>query len=156
MRQKISRLSLEVVVRQIQQTTTSNELPSVEEEKQLRDLVDAKASLEVIMGKLHKSVDAVQKKCVRLGLEVDGDAKKIKASSTSSSGLKLPAELPSVEEALKDLVKVKAPIDVIAGKLSRKPDDVIIKCKRLKLDVVVAKGYTTTTIKLILFCFMFW
>ena len=76
MRQKISRLSLEVVVRQIQQTTTSNELPSVEEEKQLRDLVDAKASLEVIMGKLHKSVDAVQKKCVRLGLEVVGDAKK--------------------------------------------------------------------------------
>ena len=64
MRQKIRRLRLEVVVRQIQQTTTSNELPSVEEEKQLRDLV------EVIMGKLHKSVDAVQKKCVRLGLEV--------------------------------------------------------------------------------------
>ena len=108
------------------------------------------------MVKLHKSVDAVQKKCVRLGLEVDGDAKKIMAPS-SSSGLKLPAELPSVEEALKDLVKVKAPIDVIAGKLSRKPDAVIIKCKRLKLEVVVAKGYTptTTTTKLILSCIMF-
>ena len=76
-------------------------MPSVEEEKQLRDLVDAKASLEVIMGKMHKSMDSVQKKCVRLGLEVvDGDAKKIMAPS-SSSGLKLPAELPSVEEALK-------------------------------------------------------
>ena len=74
--EQLKRLELEVVVRQIQQTTTSNELPSVEEEKQLRDLVDAKASLEVIMAKLHKSVDAVQKKCVRLGLEVDGDAKK--------------------------------------------------------------------------------
>ena len=44
------------------------------------------------------------------------------------------------EKQLKDLVKVKAPIDVIAGKLSRKPDAVIIKCKRLKLEVVVAKG----------------
>ncbi len=80
----------------------------VEEEKQLREmvqeLVDAKASLEVIMVKLHKSVDAVQKKCARLGLEVVDDAKKIRASSTSSSGLKLPAELPSVEEALKKLV----------------------------------------------------
>ena len=65
---------------------------SVEEEKQLRDLVDAKASLEVIMGKMHKSMDSVQKKCVRLGLEVEGgDAKKIRAPS--SSGLKLPAEL---------------------------------------------------------------
>ena len=57
----------------------------------------------------------------------------------------MPKELPSVEEALKDLVKVKAPIDVIAGKLSRKPDAVIIKCKRLKLEVVVAKPYTPTT-----------
>ena len=49
------------------------------------------------------------------------------------------------EKQLKDLVKVKAPIDVIAGKLSRKPDAVMIKCKRLKLEVVVARGYTTTT-----------
>ena len=85
MRQKISSFRLVVVVRQIQHTTTSNELPSVEEEKQL-----------------------------------------------------------------KDLFKVKVPIDVIAGKLSRKPDAVIIKCKRLKLEVVVAKGYTSTAIKFIL------
>ena len=60
MRQKIRHLRL-VVVRQIQQTTTSNELPSVEEEKQLRELVDAKASLEVIMVKMHKSMDSVKK-----------------------------------------------------------------------------------------------
>ena len=75
---------------------------SVEEEKQLRELVEAKAPLTVIMAKLHKSVDSVQKKCARLGLEVDGDAKKNRAPS-SSFGLKLPAELPSVEEALKML-----------------------------------------------------
>ncbi len=76
---------------------------SVDEEKQLKEFVEAKAPLEVIMVKLHKSMDAIQKKCVRLGLEVVGDAKKNRASSTSSSGLKLPAELPSVEETLKDL-----------------------------------------------------
>ena len=33
----IARLGLEVVARQIQQPTTSNELPSIEEEKQLRN-----------------------------------------------------------------------------------------------------------------------
>ena len=44
MRQKISRLRLVVVVRQIQQTTTSNELPSVE--KALQKLNDALVSLE--------------------------------------------------------------------------------------------------------------
>jgi hypothetical protein len=43
MRQKISRLRLAVVVRQIQQTTTSNELPSVEEA--LNDLVEAETSI---------------------------------------------------------------------------------------------------------------
>ena len=44
MRQKISRLRLKVVVRQIQQTTTSNELPSVEEA--LKILVAAMKALE--------------------------------------------------------------------------------------------------------------
>ena len=89
MRQKIMRLRLEVVGAKGYMSTTSiampKELPSVEEEKQLRELVDAKASLEVIMVKMHKSMDSVKKKCVRLGLEVvDGDAKKIMAPSSSS------------------------------------------------------------------------
>ena len=50
MRLKISCLRLVVVVRQIQQTTTSNELPSVEEA--LKDLVEAKTPLSVIAKKL--------------------------------------------------------------------------------------------------------
>jgi hypothetical protein len=49
MRQKISRLRLAVVVRQIQQTTT-NKLPSVEEA--LKGLVEAKTPLSVIAKKL--------------------------------------------------------------------------------------------------------
>ena len=38
-KKKISRLKLVVVVRQIQQTTTSNELPSVEDENRLKQPV---------------------------------------------------------------------------------------------------------------------
>lgn len=34
---------------------------------------------------------------------------------------------------------------MIAAKLGCRPDAVMIKCKRLKIEVVVAKGYTTTT-----------
>jgi hypothetical protein len=51
------------------------------------------------------------------------------------------------EKQLKELIEAKTPIDVIAVKLNRQPDAVMIKCKRLKLklEVVVAKSYTTTT-----------
>jgi hypothetical protein len=51
------------------------------------------------------------------------------------------------EKQLKELIEAKTPIDVIAVKLNRQPDAVLIKCKRLKLklEVVVAKSYTTTT-----------
>jgi hypothetical protein len=87
------------------------------------------------MGKLHKSVDAVQKKCVRLGLEVvDGGAKKIRAPS-SSSGLKLPVELPSVEEALKGLVEAKTPLSVVAKKLGVSEESACAKIRRLELVV---------------------
>ncbi|MCW4024940.1 MAG: hypothetical protein NWF01_07900 [Candidatus Bathyarchaeota archaeon] len=73
---------------------------SPEQEKQLKDLVDAKASLAVIAKKLGKPEEAVRQKMRRLGLEVV-DRKKIICSTTSQ---KLPAELPSVEEMLGKLV----------------------------------------------------
>ena len=76
MRQKIRRLRLEVVVRQIQQTTTSNELPSVEEEKQLRALVEAKTPLSVIAKKLGVSEESVRAKVRRLGLVVEEEQRK--------------------------------------------------------------------------------
>ena len=67
--------------------------------------------------------------------------------------MKLPVELPSVEEQLKQLVAAKTPIDVIAASLNRQPDAILMKCKRikLKLEVVVAKPYTpaTTTTSLV-------
>ena len=52
------------------------------------------------------SEQSTRAKIQRLGLEEVEQRKKIKkpCSTTSSSGLKLPVELPSVEEALKMLV----------------------------------------------------
>jgi hypothetical protein len=49
------------------------------------------------------------------------------------------------EKQLKELVEAELPINVIAAKLGRQPDAIMIKCRRLKLEVVVARGYTTTT-----------
>ena len=134
-------MGLEVVGAKARTTTTSElimpaELPSVEEEKQLRELVDTKVSLEVIMVKLHKSMDSVQKKCARLGLEVDGGAKKIKAPSSSSVGLKLPKELPSVEEEkqLRELVLAHRSLGVIVGSLGKTKES--IRCKIARMHLV--------------------
>jgi hypothetical protein len=76
---------------------------TIDEEKQLRELVEAKTHIDVIAVKLNRQPDAVLIKCKRLKLEVVVGIKKIKATTTSSVGLKLPTELPSVEEALKML-----------------------------------------------------
>jgi hypothetical protein len=46
--EQLKQLELEVVVRQIQQTTTSTELPSVDEEKQLREMVQEHKRLNEI------------------------------------------------------------------------------------------------------------
>ena len=73
MRQKIRRLRL-VVVRQIHTTTTSDELPSVEEA--LKDLVEAKTPLSVIAKKLGVSEESARAKIRRLGLEVVGHGEK--------------------------------------------------------------------------------
>ncbi len=68
------------------------------EVEKLRKLLEAKEPLEVIAAELHRTRDAVKKKCKRLSLEVVG----AKGYRTTTS-LKLPKELPSVEEALKIL-----------------------------------------------------
>jgi hypothetical protein len=49
------------------------------------------------------------------------------------------------EKQLKEFVKAGAPLEVIAAKLGRRVGAVAIKCQRLGLKVVVAKGYITTT-----------
>ena len=68
--EQLKQLELEVVVRQIQQTTTSNELPSVEEEKQLREMVQEHKRLSEIAGFFGKSSASVKMKINRLKLVV--------------------------------------------------------------------------------------
>ena len=74
-----------------------------EQEKQLKKLVEEKASLPAIAETLGKSLEAVRVKARRLGLVVDDQKKKNLCSSTTTAELVLPKELFSVEEILKEL-----------------------------------------------------
>jgi len=67
----------------------------------LRQLVGARESLEVIAGKLGRSVDAVRMKAHRLGLNVV--VKGPRKSRTTTNALKIPEDLLTVEEALQIL-----------------------------------------------------
>jgi hypothetical protein len=102
---------------------------SVDEEKQLRELVAAKTPFEVIAAKLGRGRDAVTIKCKRLGLEV------VVANcySTTTTSLKVPEELPSVEEALLKL----------AGALEAacKPGLDKVEVQRLQVVASIAKTY---------------
>jgi aspartate aminotransferase-like enzyme len=102
---------------------------SVDEEKQLRELVAAKTPMEVIAAKLGRCRDAVTIKCKRLGLEV------VVANcySTTTTSLKVPEELPSVEEALLKL----------AGALEAacKPGLDKVEVQRLQVVASIAKTY---------------
>ena len=86
---------------------------TLEQEKQLKKLVEEKASLPAIAETLGKSLEAVRSKAKRLGLVDDDQKKKNLCSSTTTAVLVLPKELFSVEEVLKELhaavVGLKAP-----------------------------------------------
>ncbi len=70
-----------------------------EEEKQLRELAAQKKSARVIARTMGKSRDCVRQKLWRLGLEVVGHSEN--STSPTTSSLKLPEDLPSIEYALK-------------------------------------------------------
>lgn len=77
---------------------------SLEQEKQLKKLIEENLSLDVIAGSLGKSLDAVRCKIKRLGLNDDDKMKKnLPSSSSVTAELVLPKELFSVEEVLKEL-----------------------------------------------------
>jgi aspartate aminotransferase-like enzyme len=67
---------------------------TVEEEKQLKDLLDAGHPLSVVAERLHRKPTAVSMKIKRLGLEVVVTESR---RSTTTTEVKLPEELPSVE-----------------------------------------------------------
>ncbi|MEM3697877.1 MAG: GcrA family cell cycle regulator [Candidatus Bathyarchaeia archaeon] len=74
---------------------------TIEEEKQLKDLVLRGFKPADIAAKMGKTKDAVLKKIERIGLKV---VQPQSIGSTTTSELIMPQELPSVEEALKLLV----------------------------------------------------
>jgi hypothetical protein len=100
---------------------------SVEEENKLRQMLGEGASLESVAAHLGKSRDAVMQKALRLGLEVVG------YSAITTTSLKLPKQLPSVEEALQ----------ILAGALraSAKSGLGKVEVQRLQVVATLAKTY---------------
>jgi hypothetical protein len=68
---------------------------TVEEETQLKKLIQAKTPLEIIASTMGKTSSAVQVKCQRLGI--------VTTDYAATANLPIPAELPSVEDALRKL-----------------------------------------------------
>ncbi len=101
----------------------------LEEEKQLRELVKSKVSVGVIAKSMKRSSDAIVKKCERLGLEVVDANPRI---STTTS-LKIPKELPSVEQALKMLAG--------ALKMACMPGLDKVEVQRLQVVATLARTY---------------
>ncbi len=73
---------------------------TVEEEKQLQQMLQSNKSVRVIAKALGKTRDCVRMKITRLGLEVVVQGK---SERTTTTNLQLPSDLPSIEEELKKL-----------------------------------------------------
>jgi len=103
---------------------------TLEEEKELRNMIAQGTSMEVIAEKMRRSPDAVVKKCERLGLEVVVGSPRV---PTTTSSLHLPKELPSVEEALKMLAG--------ALKTACQPGLDKVEVQRLQVIATLARTY---------------
>jgi len=105
------------------------------EVEKLRKLLEAKESLEVIAAELHRTRGAVKKKCKRLGLEVVGQ----KRGKKTTTSLKIPKELPSVEEALKILAAAEPGLDRV-------------EVQRLQVVATLARTYKEIVADYINYC----
>jgi hypothetical protein len=74
---------------------------SVDEEKQLREMVQVGKSVGVIAETFGKTQNAIRQKMIKLELK---EEKKSHSKVFSSSNLELPEDLPSIEDQLKVLV----------------------------------------------------
>jgi len=103
---------------------------TAEEEKQLKELLDAGHPLSVVAERLHRKPTAVSMKMKRLGLEVVVTESR---RSTTTTEVKLPEELPSVEEALR----------MLAGALERscQPGLEKVEVQRLQVVATLARTY---------------
>ncbi len=99
---------------------------AIQEETELKTLVEGNATVDEIAGKLQKTPGAVILKCQRLGL-------KLQTQGYVCSSVLLPKELPSVEEALKMLAG--------ALKASIKPGLNRLDVQRLEAVANISKTY---------------
>lgn len=99
---------------------------TIQEETELKALVEGNATVDEIAGKLQKTPGAVIVKCRRLGLQ-------LQTQGYVCSSLPLPRELPSVEEATK----------MLAGALraSIKPGLNKLEVQRLQAVANISKAY---------------
>ena len=98
---------------------------TIEEETQLKKLIAAKTPVDVIASSLGRSPTAILVKCQRLGI--------VATDYVTTTTLPLPAELPSVEDALKKL----------AGALeaASAPGLSKVEVQRLQVVGVLARAY---------------
>ena len=100
---------------------------TVDAENKLRQLLSEGVGVDSVAAQLGKTRDAVIKKAGRLGLEVVG------YSPRTTTSLKLPAQLPSVEEALK----------ILASALCASAESGLdkVEVQRLQVVATLAKTY---------------
>jgi hypothetical protein len=105
---------------------TSRRKWSVQEEIELKTLLEGNASVEEIAAKLGKSPGAVVVKCQRLGLP-------LKVEGYLPNSVRRSREMPSVEEAIR----------IVAGALkdSTKPGLNKLEVQRLQLVANISKTY---------------
>jgi DNA repair ATPase RecN len=97
----------------------------VEEEIQLKKLIEAKTPMDVIASTLKRTPTAILLKCQRLGL--------VPTDQVTQSALPLPDELPSVEETLKELAA--------ALKAAKEPGLNKVEVQRLQAIATIARTY---------------
>ena len=105
---------------------------TVEEEKQLREMVQAGKQIREIADVFGKSRGSIKKKIGRLGLEVV--VPKATDSQTTTSNVVLPEELISAEDALKMLVG--------ALKMACTPGLSKVEVQRLQVVANLARTYS--------------
>jgi hypothetical protein len=98
---------------------------TIEEEVQLRKLVEANKSVDAIASALGRTSQAILVKCQRIGLVPSGHV--------TTAALPLPAELPSVEETL---IKLAGELEA-----SSAPGISKVEVQRLQVVAVLARAY---------------
>lgn len=98
---------------------------NIEEEIQLKKLIESKKSVNVVAQIMNRTPNAVMLKCQRLGLTP--------SDQVTKDALPLPDELPSVEETLKELAA--------ALRAAKEPGLNKVEVQRLQAIATLARTY---------------